>query len=114
MSNKNFMCILRNEGGGCKQPSSPSEMEAMFAKYQQWQDQYAANIVDMGNKLGDVGAVVRQNDVKDGPFVELKEVVGGYMTIAAPSLEEAIAVIQESPMMENSGVSIEIREIATP
>lgn len=114
MSNKNYLCILRNEGGGCEQPSSPTEMEAMFAKYRQWQDKFAENIVDMGNKLGSEGAVIRHDSVKDGPFVEVKEIIGGYMTITAATLDEAVDVIKASPMIANSGVSIELREIETP
>jgi hypothetical protein len=117
MSNKTFMCILRSEAGGCDQPQSapsPSEMEVMYAKYQAWQDKFDKNILDMGNKLGENASVVRQEGVEDGPFIELKEIVGGYMTLTAATLDEAILVIQNSPMVENPGVSIEIREISTP
>ena len=114
MSKKHYMCILRSEKGGCEQPASPSDMEAMFAKYQQWQEKFADNIVDMGNKLGSKGATVSQDKVVDGPFIEVKEIVGGYMTISADSLEEAIGVIQAGPMIENPKVSIELREIDTP
>ena len=118
MSDKNYMCLLRSHQGDCepseqKKPS-PSDMEAMFAKYQAWQDKFSSNIVDMGGKLGQSGAVVSQESVKDGPFVEVKEIIGGYMTIKASSVEEAVKVIKESPMVENPGVSIEIREIAKP
>lgn len=115
MSNKSFMCILRNQGGGCNdEPSSPSEMEAMYAKYQKWQEKYAENIIDMGSALGSTGAVVKADGVSDGPFVEVKEVVGGFMTIRAADLAEAVGVIQNSPMMENEGVSIELREMTKP
>ena len=68
----------------------------------------------MGNKLGSVGSVVRNDSVTDGPFIELKEVVGGYMTLTTDSLEEAVVVIKESPMVSNANTSIEIREICTP
>lgn len=110
MSHKNYLCILRSESAGCKKPS-PSEMEVVFAQYQAWQDKFSENIVDMGNKLGETGAVVRQDSVKDGPFVELKEIIGGYMMLSAASMDEAITVIKESPMVADSGVSIEIREV---
>lgn len=113
MSKKTYMCILRSASGGCEKPSS-SEMEVMYAKYQEWQSKFADNIADMGNKLGDSASVVRQDGVKDGPFIELKEIVGGYMMLNAETLDEAIAVIKESPMIDNEGVSIEIREISTP
>lgn len=106
------MCILRSENGACEKPS-PSEMEIMYAKYQAWQQEFANNILDMGNKLGSVGSVVRHDSIIDGPFIELKEIIGGYMIITASSLDEAIAVIQKSPMVSNAGTSIEIREICT-
>ncbi len=113
MSNKTYMCILRNTSGGCEKPS-PSEMELMYAKYQKWQEKFADNIIDMGNKLGESASVVRQDSVQDGPFIELKEIIGGYMMLSANSLDAAIAVIKESPMIANPDVSIEIREICTP
>jgi len=112
MKNNTYMCILRSGSGGCEKPS-PYDMEAMFAKYQIWQDKFADNILDMGNKLGDVASVVRQDGVTDGPFLELKEIVGGYMMLSATTLDEAISVIKASPMVANSGTSIEIREVET-
>lgn len=112
MKNNTYMCILRSETGGCEQPSA-SEMEIMYAKYQAWQQNFADNILDMGNKLGSVASVVRHDSVTDGPFIELKEIVGGYMMLTATSLDEAITVIQASPMVANTGTSIEIREICS-
>jgi len=112
MSNKTYMCILRNESGDCEKPS-PSEMELMYARYQEWQEKFSDNIVDMRNKLGGSGSVVRRDGVQDGPFIELKEIIGGYMTLSAATLDDAIVVIQASPMIANPGVSIEIREICS-
>lgn len=112
MKNKTYMCILRSETGSCEKPS-PSEMEVMYAKYQAWQTKFADNIADMGNKLGAEGSVVRHDSVSDGPFIEIKEIIGGYMMLTAATLNEAITVIKESPMVANTGTSIEIREIGT-
>lgn len=113
MSDKKFMCILRSGSGECEKPS-PSDMEAMYAKYQAWQTKFADNILDMGGALSSVGAVVKHDQVKDGPFIEMKEVVGGYMMLTADTLQTAIEVIQASPMVANPGTSLEIREISTP
>jgi hypothetical protein len=113
MKNKTYMCILRSNNGGCEKPS-PSEMELQYAKYQAWQQKFANNILDMGNKLGSSGSVVRHDSISDGPFIELKEIIGGYMMLTATSLDEAITVIKASPMVANTGTSIEIREICTP
>ncbi len=112
MTDKTYMCILRSGTGGCEKPS-PSEMELQYAKYQAWQQKFTNNILDMGNKLGAAGSVVRHDSVNDGPFIELKEIIGGYMMLTAATLDEAIAVIQASPMVANEGTSIEIREVCT-
>ena len=112
MSNNTYMCILRNSDGGCEKPS-PTDMEAMYAKYQAWQTRFSDNILDMGGKLGSDSAVVRNDGVTDGPFVEVKEIIGGYMLLSAANLDEAVDVINNSPMVENPGVSIEIRDIST-
>ena len=46
MSNQRYMCILRNQGVGCNESASASDMEATFEKYQQWQQKFSSNIVD--------------------------------------------------------------------
>lgn len=111
MENKTYMCLLRSGSGHCDKPSA-SEMEVQFAKYQAWQQKFSENILDMGNQLGASGKVVRNESVTDGPFIELKEIIGGYMMLTAKDLDEAIKVIEASPMIESSNVSIEIREIS--
>ena len=115
MSQKTYMCILRSASGSCEsEKPSPSDMEQMFAKYQAWQDKFADNILDMGSKLGEAGSVVTQDGVSDGPFVELKEIIGGYMLIQAETQDEAVDVIKASPMIQGDGISVEVREIQKP
>ena len=47
--------------------------------------------------------------VTDGPFVETKEVIGGYWIIQVRSREEAIEWAKRAPMSNNE--SIEVRQI---
>jgi hypothetical protein len=47
--------------------------------------------------------------VKDGPFAEAKEVLGGYWMIQAKSKEEAIEWARRAPMPD--GEVIEIRQV---
>ena len=113
MGKRNYLCIQRSvPGSGSSEPPSPSQMEAMYARFNAWKEKYAENIVDMGGRLAG-GAVVSAERVTDGPFVEAKEVVGGFMIVAADSLEEAVAVAQESPGVAGPGSSVEVREIQT-
>jgi hypothetical protein len=50
--------------------------------------------------------------VTDGPFIESKEVLGGYWLLEAPSKEEVVKWAQRCPAEE--GDTIEIRQIFEP
>ena len=113
MSEQRYLCIQRSQPGGGEQPS-PAQMEQMYAKFNAWKDQFQNNIVDMGGKLGGPGKVVTSEGETDGPFVEAKEVVGGYMIVSAASMEEAMEVVRQSPGVAMPGSSVEVRPIDTP
>ena len=93
---------------------SPAQMEEMYAKFNSWKEKFKEQIVDMGGKLKGGGKIVTSNGATDGPFVEAKEVVGGYMMVSADSMEEAMKVVRESPGVAFPGSSVEIREISHP
>ena len=50
--------------------------------------------------------------VTDGPFIEAKEVLGGYWLVEAPSKEEVVKWAQRCPA--DDGDTIEIRQIFGP
>ncbi|MCW8876259.1 MAG: YciI family protein [Kangiellaceae bacterium] len=113
MSQQKYLCIQRSQGGQCE-PPSPAQMEQMFAKFNAWKEKFKDNILDMGGKLEPSGAVVKSDSVIDGPFVEVKEIIGGYMLIQANNIEQAMQVVKESPGVAMPGSSVEIRPIAMP
>ena len=53
-----------------------------------------------------------KTSVTDGPFIEAKEVLGGYWLLEAPSKEEVVKWAQRCPADE--GDIIEIRQIFEP
>ena len=112
MPKQSYLCIQRSQPGGGAKPS-PAQMEEMYAKFNAWKEKFEGNIVDMGGKLMGGGKIVTQEGATDGPFVEAKEVIGGYMIISADSMEEAVEVARESPGV-GPGSSIEVRPIHTP
>ena len=99
--------------GGKREKPSPAQMQEMYAVFNAWKDKFRQNIVDMGGRLGG-GKVVTSEGATDGPFVEAKEVVGGFMIISAASLEEAMQVARECPGVVMPGSSVEVKEIHTP
>ncbi len=60
------------------------------------------------------GARVRMKDgrrtVMDGPFVEAKEMIGGFFLLACETKDEAIAIAAECPAAQ--WASVEVRRIA--
>lgn len=69
-------------------------------------------IVRGGAPLARTGKRVsgKSRTVADGPFAESKEVVGGYLTVAVNSLEEATAIARECPTLDY-GISIDVRPV---
>ena len=49
--------------------------------------------------------------VTDGPFMEGKEMVGGYLICKADSLEEAVEISKGCPILEYESGIVEVREI---
>ena len=70
-------------------------------------------ILDMGGKLKPDGKVLRTSGVVDGPFVEAKEIVAGFMIVGANDYDGAIRVASECPGVIAPGTSLEIREMVT-
>jgi len=91
---------------------SPAQMQDMYAAFNAWKEKFKANILDMGGKLMPGGKIVTTSGATDGPFVETKEIVGGYMLVSAESFDRAIEVATECPGVLTPGSSVEIREIA--
>ena len=82
----------------------------------------AGRIADMGAHLQPVttATTVRSGGgsgdgaepvVVDGPFVEAKEVVGGFTVIDVPDLDAALAMARTWPPLKFPGVSVEVRPI---
>jgi hypothetical protein len=69
-------------------------------------------IVDLGDALKPGGCVVRSESTTDGPFVEAKEVLGGFSFIQAESLDRAVEISKSCPVLMTPGASVEVRELA--
>ncbi len=114
MPKQNYLCIQRGQPRqpGKGEAPSPAQMEEMYARFNAWKERFQENIVDMGGKLNGGGKIVTSEGATDGPFVEAKEVIGGYMIVSAESMEEAVEVARQSPGVL-PGSSVEVREIST-
>jgi hypothetical protein len=109
----NYLCLQRNLPGSTTTPNTkppPSEMQAMYGKFNGWREKFKGQLVDLGGRLGN-GRVGLPDGKLDGPFVEIKELVGGYMIVSAASLDEAIGIARECPGLVRPGSGVEVIEI---
>jgi hypothetical protein len=116
MPEHKYLVLFRNQSAGGKpsggRPSpSPEQMQQMFAAYKGWMEKFKDRILDMGDKLKSSGRVVTASGVADGPFVEAKELVGGYMIVSADDYEGAVEVVRACPAAQMPGAALEIREL---
>ena len=110
---KEFLLIFRRSGSTPEQHLSPDQLQAMMKPWQDWIGGLAAQnkLVNAGNRLEHDGRVVRSGQVvTDGPFVEIKEAIGGYTIIKAASLDEATELSKGCPILQVDG-SVEVRAI---
>jgi len=113
MAKHKYLVLLRKQPGtGPQQPPSPEAMQQMFAAYDEWKEKFKDAILDIGDALKSGGRVVTARGVADGPFAEVKEVVGGYMVVTADDWNGAIEVVRACPASKTPGGSMEIRELA--
>lgn len=105
-----YLFLYRSSPEQRQQQPSPGQMQEMFTIWNAWKEKFKTNILDMGDKLKPSGKVLTASGVTDGPFVEAKEIVGGFMIVTAESYDRALEVAKEMPGMP--GARIEIREMA--
>ena len=109
----NYLCVQRALPHDAGEQPSPAGMEEMYARFTAWQKQFKDNLVDLGGRLGE-GKLVTADGAGDGPFVEVKELVGGYMIISSGTLEEAVEIARACPGLVRPGSGVEVIEIHTP
>lgn len=113
MPTQKYLVMLRSSPVK-QEPPSPAQLQDMYAAFHTWKEKFKTNIVDMGAKLKPGGKIVTASGVTDGPFVEAKEIVGGFMIVAAENYDQAVEIASECPGVVRPGSSLEIREMAGP
>jgi hypothetical protein len=106
-----FLFIYR---GGNEAEMSPEEMQQNMQKWGTWIREALAKgwMTNPGDALTPEGKIVKPNKVvTDGPFVESKEIVGGYSVVKADSLAAAAELAKGCPGLLVGG-RVEVRPLA--
>ncbi len=106
-----FMMIFRH---GAEPPMSvtPEGMASSEAEWQTW----ITNIVMQNkfvstNQLSYEGKTLKPGGViTDGPYAEVKELIGGYIIVKADNMDEAMKLAEGCPIL-NIGGHVEVRRI---
>ena len=108
---KEFMMIFRMDPTGGYEPT-PEQMQESIQQWQSWIGGIAAQGKFVStNQLGDSGKTVKPGGViTDGPYAEIKEIIGGYIIVKADDLDDAIKLTEDCPMFYVGG-HVEVREI---
>lgn len=108
-----YALIFRHEDGS--KIASPEQMQVWMKQTMDWIGGIAAQnkFVKGTGLLFDGAHVVGHNGVvTNGPFGEIKETLGGMITVRAESVEEAIEFAKGSPVLQGEGNTVEVRRIA--
>ncbi len=108
-----FLLVFRRSGSNEDAPQSPEQIQAMMKPWQDWIGSIAAQnkLVSSGNRLTSEGRVLKPDGIiTNGPYVEMKEAVGGYIIVRAASLDEAAELSRDCPILKVNG-TVEVRTI---
>lgn len=105
------MMIFRNDYNPSFKPS-PEQMQASIKQWQDWIGGIAAQGKFLStNRLGFEGKTLKPNNViADGPYAEVKEIVGGYILVKATDINEALKLAEGCPIL-NIGGHVEVRNV---
>jgi len=92
---------------------SPKEIQDLTNKWQNWAGALEAQgkTTGVGARLSVEGKVLKPGGViTDGPFVEIRERLGGLVIVKAENLDEAVTMAHGCPVLDTGG-SVEVRPL---
>lgn len=106
---KEFMMLFRHVPDPSYVPSQ-EDIQNEIKKWQDWIGGIAAQgKFDSTNQLGSEGKVVKPDGtITDGPYAEVKEIIGGYIIVKTESETEAVEIAKGCPILDTGG-HVEVR-----
>jgi len=112
---KDYLLLFRG-GDGATLQQSPEKWQAHMNKWMSWMQSLTEQGKFIGAQpLATTGKQITGSKkvITDGPFMEGKEMVGGYLMCKADTYEEAVEIAKGCPILEFDDGHIEVREINT-
>jgi hypothetical protein len=110
---KEYLLLFRG-GDGATVQGSPEKWQDHMQQSMRWMGKLAEEGKFIGAQpLETTGKQVTGSKkvITDGPFMEGKEFIGGYLMCKADSYDEAIEIAKGCPILEFEDGKIEVREV---
>jgi len=109
---KYVILIANNEPN---MPTDPAVAEAWSKDIFSWYDKWGASgkLADGGAELDDASKAktIRSTGVTDGPYIEAKEVIGGFSILETDTMDEAVEIASSWPGVAEGWMTIEVRPV---
>ncbi len=109
---KYVILIMDTETGLRK---SGAEQDAFMSEVMAWYDKWtgAGKVADGGHQLDSAAKArtVRASGVTDGPFIEAKEVLGGFSVLETDTIDEAVEIARTWPGVDRGWITVEVRPV---
>jgi hypothetical protein len=106
---ENFLFIIREDVQQLKR--SPEQHQKRIQEMTRWVE----GLAESGNYTGgdalktNGSYVTKENVLSDGPFIEAKECISGFMLMNAENMQQAVSIAQTCPYVINGTTAIEVR-----
>lgn len=106
---ENFLFIIREDLQQLK--NSPGLQQQRIQEMTKW----VAGLAESGNYAGgdplktNGSYITKDSVISDGPFIEAKECISGFIFMNAENMEQAIAIAQTCPYVMEGSMAIEVR-----
>lgn len=92
-----------------------AELESWMARIGAWYEQHASagSLADPGHQLDypHTARTIRASGVTDGPYIESKEVLGGYSLLETAGIDEAVEIAKTWPGVDEGWITMEVRPV---
>ena len=108
-----YVLIMRHEDG--TKIASPEQMQAWMKQTMDWIGGISAQnkfVSGTGLPFQDARVISSDKMVTNGPFGDIKETIGGFITVRADSVEEAVEFAKGCPVLQGEGNTVEVRKVA--
>lgn len=101
---KQFLVLLK---GKHELDYSPEQLQKRIEEYREWVSMIESHYVS-DNRLERKGTLIRSESdiVSDGPFLEAKEIIAGFIILRADDLEQAVEIAKTSPLLNHFEIMV--------